>query len=413
MESASWNAAPENWADAFGLFLPDGITPYPADQIPLARAIRGESVDGIEVFVRHAHRPDGVWTSVNTRPLVDENGTLCGGVIVFRDTTELKRIEMDLEQSRDELKVRVRERTAELEALMEAVPAIVWIAHDVECQRITGNWAGNRFLRIGAGTNASITAPDAERPTHFRVFREGVEVTPAELPLQLAARGVEVVGHELEFVFDDGTAFYLYGNATPLCNDEGQPWGAVSAFVDITSRRNAEADLRTSEQRFRELADAMPQIVWTAGPDGVINYCNRRWFEITSNVHVPGAEEAWKTLIHPDDLALCRDRWARSVRSGEPHEIEYRFLHKNIGQYRWHLGRGLPVRDDSRKVVRWIGTSTDIDDLKRAEEALRQSESRLTLALDAAEMGIWDWDVPTGRLDWSPQHLRLFGYRRG
>ena len=71
------------------------------------------------------------------------------------------------------------------------------------------------------------------------------------------------------------------------------------------------------------------------------------------------------------------------------------------------------MRDESGEVVRWIGTSTDIDDLKRAQEALRDSESRLTLALDTAEMGIWDWDVQTGRLDWSPQHLRLFGYSDG
>ena len=74
----------------------------------------------------------------------------------------------------------------------------------------------------------------------------------------------------------------------------------------------------------------MPQIVWTAGPDGMIDYCNRRWFEITGHLFTPGAEESWNELIHPDDLTDCRDGWARSVRSGSLHDMEYRFLHPNI-----------------------------------------------------------------------------------
>jgi PAS domain S-box-containing protein len=97
----------------------------------------------------------------------------------------------------------------------------------------------------------------------------------------------------------------------------------------------------------------------------------------------------------------------------EPHEVEYRLFHERQGEYRWHLGRALPIRDESGNVVRWIGTSTEIDVLKRVERALRESESRLTLALDAARMGIWDWEVSTGRLEWSPQHLRIFGYNPG
>src|SRR5262249_45022191 len=84
----------------------------------------------------------------------------------------------------------------------------------------------------------------------------------------------------------------------------------------------------------------------------------------------------WKPILHPDDVDKCLDTWYGAVRSGQAYEIEYRFWDRRMGQYRWHLGRALPVRDAAGNVTRWFGTCTDIDDQKRAEEALREADRR-------------------------------------
>ncbi|WP_165252221.1 hybrid sensor histidine kinase/response regulator [Paludisphaera soli] len=135
-------------------------------------------------------------------------------------------------------------------------------------------------------------------------------------------------------------------------------------------------ELRASEASFRQLADAMPQIVWTARPDGRLDYYNRRWYDYTGMPEGEAGDASWEPVLHPDDLAQCHQTWYRSVRSGEPYEIEYRFRDHRTGAYRWHLGRALPMKDEAGAVVRWFGTCTDIEDQKRTEAALRESDRR-------------------------------------
>jgi PAS domain S-box-containing protein len=136
--------------------------------------------------------------------------------------------------------------------------------------------------------------------------------------------------------------------------------------------RRERALLEASEQRYRSLADAMPQIVWTARPDGYLDYYNRRWFEYTGFTEEETfAVEGWKSVLHPDDVELCRERWYASVQNGEEFKCELRFRRASDGAYRWHLGRALPMRDHDGRILKWFGTSTDIDDQKRAEEHLR------------------------------------------
>ena len=150
---------------------------------------------------------------------------------------------------------------------------------------------------------------------------------------------------------------------------------AAQAAVAIDNARLYK-EAQESGRRFRQLADAMPQIVWTARPDGYLDYYNRRWYEFTGFPEGEGGDDSWKPILHPDDLQRCLDRWYESVRTGQPYEIEYRFRDRRTGEYRWHLGRALPVRDESRRIVNWFGTSTDINDRKRAEEALGEADRR-------------------------------------
>ena len=166
----------------------------------------------------------------------DEDGVAIQ--VILRDITARKRAEAALTESEH----RARVRAAELQAVLDTVPAAVWIARDSRGTRIDANRFGSELLRVRPGTNVSFTAPPGERPTGFRAMRGGVEIPADDLPVQAAARlGQEFRGAELDLVFDDGSVRHLLGNAAPIRGDDGQPQGSVGAFVDITERKEAEA----------------------------------------------------------------------------------------------------------------------------------------------------------------------------
>lgn len=129
----------------------------------------------------------------------------------------------------------------------------------------------------------------------------------------------------------------------------------------------AEADLAASEERFRVLADTMPQMVWSTRPDGYHDYYNARWYNFTGAK--PGETDGtgWNGQFHPDDQARAWSEWRRSLETGEPYEIEYR-LRRFDGEYRWTLGRALPIRDEQGRITRWFGTCTDIHDQRLLRE---------------------------------------------
>src|SRR5205823_9653883 len=132
----------------------------------------------------------------------------------------------------------------------------------------------------------------------------------------------------------------------------------VSVFVELfrktaliqrqAARLLEQEAVRASERRFRELADAMPQIVWSARPDGTVDYFNRKWFEYTGFTAKDSlAPEGWAAVLHPDDIERAVREWQESVRTERPIEMEYRFRDRRSGSYRWHLGRAVPSRDDA------------------------------------------------------------------
>ncbi len=134
--------------------------------------------------------------------------------------------------------------------------------------------------------------------------------------------------------------------------------------ADVVATRNA---LRDADAKFRVLADAMPQMVWSTLPDGFHDYYNARWYEFTGMPEGSTDGEEWNGMFHPDDQERAWSRWRQSLATGEPYEIEYRLRHHS-GDYRWTLGRALPIRDAHGRITRWMGTCTDIDDAKRAAE---------------------------------------------
>ena len=171
---------------------------------------------------------------------------------------------------------------------------------------------------------------------------------------------------------------FVYGAAMLLtrmrANREDLESSMQRVQHELQERRRAETALRESEQRLQQLADAMPQIVWTAGPAG-FDYFNERWTDYTGLAPgQPRSLDDWRTVIHQDDVDTALTAWESASRTGETYEVEYR-LKSKAGDYRWFLGRAVPVRDTSGGVVRWFGTCTDIDAQKRTEQALDSARS--------------------------------------
>jgi len=178
-------------------------------------------------------------------------------VLVFRDFTEAKKAETALRQS----EASERARATELQTIMDAVPAVIWISRDSQCRSITGNRASYDFLRLPAAINPSLSAPEEERPAHFAVYVEGRPLRPEELPVQRAAQGTPVFNLEEEVRFDDGTSRWLLGNATPLHTTQGEVYGAVAAFVDITERKTVENALRRARDELVQINTNLDQAV--------------------------------------------------------------------------------------------------------------------------------------------------------
>lgn len=136
---------------------------------------------------------------------------------------------------------------------------------------------------------------------------------------------------------------------------------ANDALALPLGQRNA---LHSAGEAFHALANTMPQMVWSTLPDGSHDYYNARWYEFTGAPHGSTDGEGWAGMFHEDDQPCALEKWQHSLASGEPYEVEYRLRHHS-GEYRWMIGRALPIRDEAGCIQRWIGTCTDIDDQKQ------------------------------------------------
>ena len=182
------------------------------------------------------------------------------------------------------------------------------------------------------------------------------------------------------------------------------PEGINLFYRDITGRKRSEEALRASERRFREVADAMPHIAWTTGPDGAVDYYNRRWYDYSGLTLEQTQGLGWAAVIHPDDLANAAGVWSAAIDAGTVSEVEYR-LRRADGQYRLHLGRSIPVHGSNERgggeAVKWVGTATDIEDRRLAEESLSRSQDNLRLAVEGAQIGTFYCEWPLDRILWN------------
>lgn len=145
------------------------------------------------------------------------------------------------------------------------------------------------------------------------------------------------------------------------------PWSMHENRIRMDISHTDPIGLTTGQITFRQLADAMPQMIWSTLPDGAHDYYNAQWYAFTGTPVGSTDGEGWNGMFHPDDQDRAWAVWRHSLATGEPYEIEYRLRHHS-GEYRWTLGRALPVRDDNGNIIRWVGTCTDIHEHKRVAD---------------------------------------------
>ena len=203
--------------------------------------------------------------------------------------------------------------------------------------------------------------------------------------VQKAIAGQAIVPYETQYIHRDGHKVDVLVGFAMLQGYRDQGFAFV---LDISDRKAAEAVLRESAQRFRYMAESMPQKVWTALPDGEMDYMNRNWMTYSGLTWEELKAMGWVCMLHEDEYQMTLDIWNEALQSGQAAQVEHR-LRRYDGEYRWHLSRGAPMRDEVGKLVMWIGTSTDIDDVKQAQRALQESENRFRAMADASPTMIW------------------------
>jgi PAS domain S-box-containing protein len=263
-----------------------------------------------------------------------------------------------------------RARAEELASVLDAVPAAVWIASDTQGLHITGNRLSSEWLRISEGANASKCAPDGERPETFRMLKNGVELPPAEMPVQLSAAGAEIHNYEFTLVYPDNAVRYVLGNATPLFDNAGKPRGSVSAFIDITERKQTEQALLQSREdmaRAQEVGNIGSWRLDVRRNELVWSDENHRIFGIPKGT--PLTYESFLAAVHPDDRAQVDTRWQAALR-GEPYDLEHRIVVD--GRVKWVREKAYLEFEKDDSLIGGFGITQDITERKHNEEALHK-----------------------------------------
>jgi PAS domain S-box-containing protein len=294
--------------------------------------------------------------------LTELAGDLSYGIVSIRARLAREQAEMEITRLNKDLQRRIDE----LETIFATAPIGLAIADNPQGLHIRGNPANERMIGLPAHSELSKAAP---QPASFRVFQEGRELPVQELPMQRACRGEFVAGMTMDVMREDGRLVTLFSNAAPLFDEEGKPRGAVGAFLDFTELKRTEQALRESESRWRQLAEAMPQLVWIDNAEGYCEFFSKQWFEYTGLNEDELLGHGWQERVHPDDIDRIWSEWNRAAQSGTVYDTEYR-IRRHDGTYRWFKTRGVPIRDESGRILKWYGSSTDIHDLYQAQEEL-------------------------------------------
>ncbi|HYO83257.1 MAG TPA: PAS domain-containing protein [Bryobacteraceae bacterium] len=195
-----------------------------------------------------------------------------------------------------------------------------------------------------------------------------------EAAYQRAVREKSGFDCDYRIVVQGGSTRYVRAACYPRLNDDGEVTELVTTAVDVTEQESARAELRAT-------SNTIPALAWSTRPDGFVDFLNERWLDYTGLCSEQALGYDWTAALHPEDFQGLVGYWQSLMSSGEAGEYPAR-LRRSDGAYRWFLFHAAPLRDESGRIIKWYGTNTDVEDLKRAEEALRASEQKFRLIVE-------------------------------
>lgn len=246
------------------------------------------------------------------------------------------------------------------ERLRIAVEASELGTFEVNYQTKTINYSP-RYLEI-------LGFEPGQHPTHEELISR---IHPDDISKrdQANQRALEMgtLDYELRLVPAKNKLTWIRAKGKVTYDENGKPFKMAGGILDITNEKLSRQLIEESEERFRSLANSVPQHVWTTDAAGMVNYFNQSMYDYTGLTQEQLIGDGWLRMIHPDDREQNLLEWNNSVTTGEPYLCEHRFL-RHDGEYRWHLSRALPQYDNTGTIALWVGTSTDIDDIKKHEQ---------------------------------------------
>lgn len=340
-----------------------------------AHLTKGDSWSGELV----GHHRDGhefpIYVSFGT--VFDNDGKIIAFIGVGYDISERKQAEEALRESES----RARSSLDDLTSVMNSVPAAIWIAHDPDALHITGNVLSYEWLHIPYGSEASKSALEGKKPETFRMFKNGVELQPIDMPVQQAAKGKIICDYEFEFVYPDGSIRNVLGNANPKNDQNGNPTGSVASFIDITKRKQAEEELRENEEKFRSLAENLPSILMRYDRNLRVVYLSQNAESILGKSPYNFIGRTNREMGMPENLiSLWENAISEVFRSGHSQDLEFNFP-APTGVMTFYL-QLVPERDQNGGVRYVLGISTNISERKLMEEALNRRYIELTAAYE-------------------------------
>jgi len=344
-----------------------------------------------EVVEERVLAPDGYRVFLSTKaPRRDASGRVIGLVGISRDITERKEMEDALRSSEERFRLLV-EGVKDYSIFMLSSDGMV-ASWNPGAERLKGYRAeeiiGQPLSRFFTDEDRRAGKPERElevASTKGRCEEEGWRVRK------------------------DGSRFWANAVVTAIRDERGALRGFAKVVRDITERKRAEEALRASEDRFRTMANAIPQLAWIANPDGFIHWYNDRWYEYTGTTPQQMEGWGWQNVHDPEALPNVLERWKASLASGERFDMVFP-LRGADGRFRPFLTRVEPLKDPAGRVMQWFGTNTDIFERIEAEHALRLSEERFRLVMENMSEAVMLFDSAGDLTYQNPSSLRLHGF---